>query len=262
MTIYKIIENNYAKLSKSEKLVADKILSDEINVIQHSITQAAQIAGVSVSLINKFCIKCGFSGWKTLQGLFYNSLHEPIKNVAGMFEEDFVALQNIFNLKKNYINAQINKLNNDIQKSKKIVFFANSNTHKLVEVIAFKLNKLGINTTIYSLVESPSIIFSNDDCIIFVSMSGWNSNQKIRQYSEQFKKCKKQYIITFGSAINIKGVNVIALDAYNRFPKQEKSFPIITDVFMLYLLNKLVYYRLNNTEGIIEEIDKIKMSQL
>lgn len=262
--VEKIIKQNYSKLSPMEKKVANKILDGQINVLHHSITQAANIAGVSVSLISKFCSKCGFSGWKTLSGIAFASLRTDSTSGEGnlFFSEQYMDLHNFLANKHKHLNLLLKKLNDDIDKSKKVIFFANSNTQKLVEVVAFKLNKLNLNAHVYSFTESSIIISAKNDCVIFVSVSGINSETKIRHYSELFSKCDKQHLITFGNRMNIKNVNQIAIGHYNQFPKYEKSFPIITDGFMLYILNKIVEHQIIKNPHIQDVVDKTKKINL
>lgn len=262
--VEKIIKQNYSKLSPMEKRVANKILEGSINVLHHSITQAANIANVSVSLISKFCAKCGFSGWKTLSGIAFASLRteSSIDEHNQFFSEQYMELHNFLAKKHKHLSAMLEKLNNDIDKSKKVIFFANSNTQKLVEVVAFKLNKLNVNAHVYSFTESSMIISAKNDCVIFVSVSGINSEMKIKHYSELFSKCNKQHLLTFGNRMNIKNVNEIAIGHYNQFPKYKKSFPVITDGFMLYILNKIVEHQVLKNPHIQNIVDKTKKSNL
>ncbi|MDT2522045.1 MurR/RpiR family transcriptional regulator [Enterococcus raffinosus] len=61
------ISNNYDKLTKSERKVADYIVSNKDKVVHNTISDLKQLLNVGDATINRLCKKVGFSGFTELK---------------------------------------------------------------------------------------------------------------------------------------------------------------------------------------------------
>lgn len=249
-----LIARNYNRLSKSEKKVADKITNNQINIYQDSIFEAAKIAGVSASLINKFCIKIGVSGWKTLKGIGFLSLTQ--KREESFFGYEFNIINNLIDELKHDLDNKINLLHQKITKANQVIIFANGNTKMIAKIFAAKMRQLNLRIDVFDY--TTSIVLINEDIFpIFISISGDN---KKYQYYLAFKKLnrKNSCYITFNEKdYDFHGLQ-INLGVYNIFSATEKAFPLASDVFLLALLNQIVKLQFDAKKELFEKLDTNK----
>lgn len=257
MLIKDLINEKMNELSRSEKIIANKIIDGSISPLHHSITQAAQIAGVSISLVNKFCNKIGASGWKTFRSLCFLELRSKNQKASKLLSDEYNLLENTLVDKEKEISKFISSLYSNMNKSEKVIIFANGTTKMIVDTIAYKLNKLDGNIVTYDYTES-FIHVNFNNTILFVSISGLND--KISYYQRSYTN-KNQFLITFGEDKKFEGTK-LSLGIYKNFSKLEKSFPVITDVFMHFILNKLVSKRLEEITLIKKKIINTKLDEL
>ncbi|KIY22721.1 MurR/RpiR family transcriptional regulator [Mesobacillus subterraneus] len=81
----------YPSLSVKEKVVADYILQNTVEIIHLSITEFAEYASVAEATIFRFCKRLGFRGYQAFKIALASELVEPIKNIhEEIMEQDDV----------------------------------------------------------------------------------------------------------------------------------------------------------------------------
>lgn len=234
------------QLSPSEKLVGHAILDGKIDPFTDSITQAARKVSVSASLVNKFCYKIGASGWKELKAISIASLSRGLSDVK---EENRVIDQITLVINSMISNPKYIKIAENISKrimkAKRTIVFSNEYTSLITRTFVYKLNKLNINIQNLSF-EMSSFAVDPEDHVIFVSISGFQS--KIGELIKTLPEENEFSLITLGTSNERKITQKLAFDIFKYLKKEEKSFPMSSDVGLLIALNLIFSTVLKNFE--------------
>ncbi len=80
---------NYMKaFTKSERKVAETVLSQIENVIYYSVTDLAELAGVGDTTVLRFCRKIGFKGYQDFKLALAKEMVQPVKNLHHELSEE------------------------------------------------------------------------------------------------------------------------------------------------------------------------------
>ena len=239
MLYLEIIKNHYTSLTKSEKNIANALLNREIDVLSVNSLDVAKHVGVSLSLINKFCMKIGLTGWKELKGIAVASLASSTSNLIDSkkpIQEKINFLINVLIQSEGLIDKKIDLIVKKIQNSKRVIFVANGATYDLCKLTANKLKRIGYNS--YTITFNTGYwTVLEDDYYILSTISGYQ--KKIKDVLSNKNIEKNSCLITLGKYNKPKILN-ISLDVYNKLSLREKALPISTDIGFLVILNKIL----------------------
>lgn len=115
-----LIQSNYSRLSKGQKLIAEYITSDYDKAAFMTASKLGEMVGVSESTVVRFANALGFSGYPSLQ----KSLQELIKNklttVQRLGMEDFSDKENLV---KQVVTTDINNMKNTLENLDNKIFY-------------------------------------------------------------------------------------------------------------------------------------------
>lgn len=118
--LIKMIQLNYTKLSKGQKLIAEYITSDYDKAAFMTAAKLGDTVGVSESTVVRFANALGFSGYPSLQ----ESLQELIKNklttVQRLGMEDFSDKKNLI---KQVVRTDINNMKDTLENLDNEIFY-------------------------------------------------------------------------------------------------------------------------------------------
>lgn len=83
-----LIRNTISSLKKAERSVGESILQDPYNIIESTITELAEKAGVSEPTVVRFCRKIGLKGYMELRLNLARDLPAPVYGYETVADED------------------------------------------------------------------------------------------------------------------------------------------------------------------------------
>ena len=93
--LIKLIQLNFSKLSKSQKLIAEYIMANYDKAAFMTAAKLGEVVGVSESTVVRFANTLGYDGYRDLQ----NDLHELVKNKLTTVQR--ISLTNDYTNKEN-----------------------------------------------------------------------------------------------------------------------------------------------------------------
>lgn len=117
--LMKIIQINFTRLSKGQKLIAEYIMSSYDKAAFMTAAKLGEVVGVSESTVVRFALTLGFSGYPSLQ----RALQELIKNklttvqrlsMSDDYSNNEVGLKKVLRTDMENIKATIDEINNEI----------------------------------------------------------------------------------------------------------------------------------------------------
>lgn len=183
--LIKMIQLNYTKLSKGQKLIAEYITSDYDKAAFMTASKLGETVGVSESTVVRFANALGFSGYPNLQ----ESLQELIKNklttVQRLGMEDFSDKENLIkqvvrtdinNMKttlENLDNEVFYKIIDEISNAKRVYILGLRSSSALAGYLGFYLSFILENVKVVSFgmsdIFEQLLKVSEDDVVIGIS---------------------------------------------------------------------------------------------
>ncbi len=188
------IRKEYNKLRKSEKRVADIVLSKDFDAINASIEKLSQLAGVSQPTIIRFANALGLKGFRELKNLlvaekasniemssFASVLTFPVCAEDKLVDTPAKVInthtKHLSDMLKNLSSYELIKAVECIVNTKNIVIFAVENSTCVADDLKTKLTYMGFNVLFHSdpyLQKICSKNLSSDDVAIGISYSGFS----------------------------------------------------------------------------------------
>jgi DNA-binding MurR/RpiR family transcriptional regulator len=193
-TVEIIIQNMYAQLNNSEKMVADYILKDIENIFRYPLSKLADQSGTSQGAWVRFCKTIGFDGMKDLKKSIFAELNgvitegensSPLLQFTDIKEHStyismaenvcLSSIQAIESTLKLFDEAMLAKIVDVIIGAKSIRIFGVGASGLVADDFYYKLLRIGYNAT-YTHDTHISLTYastmSSDDVAIFFSNTG------------------------------------------------------------------------------------------
>lgn len=227
MDLINLIQNEFSKLSKGQKIIAQFILSDYDKVAFMTAAKLGDTVGVSESTVVRFANALGFSGYPELQ----KSLQELIKTklttvqrveMSKEYSNDFTTLKKVLRADIENIKGTLDDIDpdafesaiNKIIHAKKIYIVGLRSSATLGEYLAFYLNFILDNVVLVNYgisdVFEQILKVTEDDLVIGISFPRYST----RTY-ELLEYAKEQ------------GANIISITDSKLAPISELSSDIL-----------------------------------
>lgn len=260
MNFFERIAVNYSILSKSEKIVCDKIMDDSDPIINFSVSEAAKRYNVSESSIVRFSKRVGYSGYSQLK---YDLLHEFENNDSSMVtkESDLenwfsvysLMVKNLFTPEmETAINAIISLLNT----YDKIYTIGLGNTSLAASQLVYSLNKFEKEINLIdsqTRMNQLSTIVTDRHLIIAYSVSA--VPEAVQNLLRATQKCGGETVIITmnpnGPAAKYAN-HVLSLRPYQFVNSQDYKTLYKSDGrSMMYIISDIIsnYYNLNKDKA-------------
>lgn len=250
MDIILIIRNKYDKLSKSEKKVADFVISNISSIEIDTITKVAAESGTSTSAVLRFCRSLGFNGYKEFRYeviQYYRKsfkvnhkyeVAEPTKTFISSYLETLSLLENS--------GPQLyEKIVESLLKTNKIFLVGIYQSSLPAKYLSNGLQDLGIDSRYaddFNKASHLTNLISKQDTLVYFSISGNKSNfsQSMSELTHSIPN--DSYLITINSDSPLSKVfkNTIILPG-NQLKKQSivdtQSLPMIFVELILNLIH-------------------------
>ncbi len=222
-----IIQSEFSKLSKGQKIIAQYIMSDYDKVAFMTAAKLGDTVGVSESTVVRFANAIGFDGYPDLQ----KSLQELIKTklttvqrveMSKEYSNDFITLKKVLRADIENIKGTLDDIDpeafevaiNKITAAKKIYIVGLRSSATLGEYLAFYLNFILYNVVLVNYgisdVFEQILKVTEDDLVIGISFPRYSK----RTY-ELLKYAKEQ------------GANIIAMTDSKLAPISELSSNVL-----------------------------------
>ncbi|WPL40255.1 MurR/RpiR family transcriptional regulator [Malacoplasma iowae] len=256
-----IIKNNYNKLTKQEKLVADYALKKEFDIIHISIGDIAKDTRTSPATVNRTFSKMGFSGFKYYKMYLFSNLKN---NVTSSNELEFQEKHLIQSIKNTYSTidnkTRIEKIIEAIYKNKNsITIISEGFNVYIAKTLSSKLMKIGFNIKLFDENLYTGALQSN----LFIVLSSTMINESLHKKISMFKNMcpnAESIIITTNQLIknNYDYDYVLAGNCIDNFRMNSKELPSDSMVILLiicnYLFDKIYEKQKDEYDTIIEKI--------
>ncbi|HOQ39390.1 MAG TPA: MurR/RpiR family transcriptional regulator [Fervidobacterium sp.] len=255
----------YNNLSAAEKKVAKYILERPDDVIHYSITEFAQIVGVSEATIHRLVRKLSFDGYQSFKisltrettqvSLILpaesNPLLDYISEMSGLIEK----------LKKTLTIGQIEVVAQKILEARKIIFFGVGLSSVTAEYGSLLFSLLGLPAFSYSDPHTQVIVatgLSDEDLVVSISHSG-NIRDIVK--STQVARDVGAFTIAITAGVDspiTRAANMILLSPVTRFEKHEFLQSNLGEMAVIEILFRTI---LNQTyekkADYLEEVSKV-----
>ncbi|QAV24783.1 MurR/RpiR family transcriptional regulator [Proteus hauseri] len=190
MNILERVQSNLDILSKSEKKVAEVVLTTPQTVIHSSIALMAKTADVSEPTVNRFCRRMATKGFPDFKLLLAQSIANGTPYVnRNIDDSDTVssytnkifesAMAGLENVKNNIDIAAINRAVDILTQAKKISFFGLGASAAVAHDAMNKFSRFNIPVTYFDdiIMQRMSCINSSDgDVVVVISHTGRTKN--------------------------------------------------------------------------------------
>ena len=177
MFVESVIKSNYQQLTKSEKKVANYVLSHMDSMVNLTMSNIAKNVGVGEATIVRFLNKCSF---QTLHSLKYSIVKDLESARDNHTPVDYI--EELFGVTKKQIDATNNFLDRKmlkevvdlIYKARNVYFFGIGHSGVMAELGAYRFMRVGRITKAVTDIHYQSIqatICGKDDLIIGISKS-------------------------------------------------------------------------------------------
>ena len=180
------IENALSSLSKSEKVVADYIITHPDEIVYLSVAALSDICGVSDPTVVRMCQKLGFKGYQSLKLAMAAAVVSPSQTVheAVTVEDDMSTVTEkvfqsaVYALQFTKDTLDIKAMESAagaLKNANRIVIFGMGASGPIALDLHHKLLRLGMNATVYTDSHLQAIVCSyltSHDVIFAVSHSG------------------------------------------------------------------------------------------
>lgn len=207
------IYSNMGRFSKSEKKIVDLMINDTQFVINATISQLADRAGVSEASISRFCKKIDLDGFHHLKVILaQSSLNNGDSQLSRSETNQNKTLDKFMNDKEDEIQATLDGFDKPVMKeilqaikdARLIQIMAEGNTFPVALDACFKLNQIGrlaFTASSWEVAMGQTLNLTEFDMSIVISNSG-----ESRQLIQLIEVAKKNH------------VTIVALTNNNRSP--------------------------------------------
>lgn len=175
----------YPTLTKSEKLVADKLLEDYEKICECTLAEYAEMAGCSDASVMRFCRRLGLDGFSELKQQLSQVRHSAYDNGANKIvkSDNAYAIMKkiIWNYEKTLedtlvlYNEDYEKALDAVLEAKQINFFGVGDAWIVCEAAQLKFQRIGVRSTTYSDVAlslATASLMGEGDLAVGISFSG------------------------------------------------------------------------------------------
>ena len=187
-SVIDIIFAEYNNFFEAEKKIADYIVNNSSELIDMTISELAESAGVSEATVTRFCRKCNLNGFHHLKITLAKEVVDLKKDeipISGNVSDDNIAssLNNILFNKIEELKQTVSMIDEDnlkkilnvIKKGRTVQFAAVGNTIPVALDGCYKFNQIGIvavANTIWETQIAYTYNLSTEDVVIIISNSG------------------------------------------------------------------------------------------
>ncbi|MFR0586579.1 MurR/RpiR family transcriptional regulator [Lactobacillus porci] len=235
-------------MSPSDQKVAQIVLNKPKEVVNYTISQLAQAAGVSGASVTRFCHNLNLSGFHQLK-VSLARVKSPVSSLASLNQDDVSqALDQIAASKEDEIDRTIRRLPaatlkevlDLLENSRLIQVAAEGDTYPVAEDAVYKLNQLGllaISSPTMETVIGQAMNMSNSDCLWLISNSGESSG-----------------LLKLADLAKEKGIKVVAMTNRPDSPLVAKSdYHLTTAIGQTVLQEEYLFSRLASS-SLVEAI--------
>lgn len=175
----------YPSLTKSEKLVADRLLEDYEKVCECTLAEYAEMAGCSDASVMRFCRRLGLDGFLELKqqlSQVRNSAYDNGANKIVKSDNAYAIMKKIiWNYEKTLedtlvlYNEDYDKALEAVLEANQINFFGVGDAWIVCEAAQLKFQRIGVRSTAYSDVAlslATASLMGEGDLAIGISFSG------------------------------------------------------------------------------------------
>ncbi len=245
------IKYNYSKLSKSQRIIADYILSHYDKAAFMTASKLGEAVDVSESTVVRFAIALGYDGYPKLQKALQELIKTKLTTVQRLElptsrNNHDTIIKDVMKSDIENIQITLNELNNDafstivetIHRAKKIYVVGFRTTTVLTEYLGFYLNLVLGNVTVVNYgisdVFEQLIRVSNEDVVIGISFPRYST--KTTQILEYVKEKGAQIIAITDSELS----PLTELCDYKLIAKSSMASFVDSLVAPLSLINALI----------------------
>lgn len=215
-----LIHNMFQSLTKTERKVAEFIITNTSEVIHMTITELAETTGSAEATISRLCKKLGFAGFQSLKIALASDLYEPfesIYNEVGSGDSIDLVASKVFHTINEALQDTLKIINADaldraitaILSARRIEVYGTGGSATIAYDIEHRFMRFGIPVRSYSdqdmQVTSASILRQGD---VVIAISHTGSNQAVM---ESVKIAKAN------------GATIIGITSYLRSPLSQAS---------------------------------------
>ena len=235
-------------MSPSDQKVAQIVLNKPEEVVNYTISQLAQAAGVSGASVTRFCHNLNLSGFHQLK-VSLARVKSPVSSLASLNQDDVSqALDQIAASKEDEIDRTIRRLPaatlkevlDLLEKSRLIQVVAEGDTYPVAEDAVYKLNQLGllaISSPTMETVIGQTINMSSSDCLWLISNSGESSG-----------------LLKLADLTKEKGIKVVAMTNRPDSPLAAKSDYHLTTAIGQTVLQEEYFFSRLASSSLVEAI--------
>lgn len=180
------LQSLWQALTKSERKVAEIVLSQPENVIYFSVTDLAEKAGVAETTVLRFCRKIGFKGYQNFKLALAKEVVSPVKNLyeeindedspiaiaRKVTETNTRAIQDTFSI----LNAeQLDAAITALQQAQNIHFYGVGSSGVTALDAKYKFLRIGLSVDAFSdshMQAMAATTLSKGDVAVGISVSG------------------------------------------------------------------------------------------
>ncbi|MBC8588195.1 MurR/RpiR family transcriptional regulator [Paratissierella segnis] len=223
------LRNVYSSLNKSEQKVAKYVLDHPKEVINLTISELAEVSGVSDTTVFRLCNKLGFSGYQSFKINLAGCAIKPLENLHEEVlptDDAYIVMQRLalgynYSFEKTIKSNKIDKLNLVVDKLKqanKVYFFGMGGSFPFAQDAYHKFVRNGITGFVTADLHWQFMYISTSDenDIVFIfSNSGSNKDLlDVIAYSKEQGRCVISITSNAKSPIALN--SDISLIAYGR----------------------------------------------
>jgi len=249
------LSNIHAKrsiLTKSELKVCDLLLDNLHSVQEKSLTELADLIGVSKPTILRFCQKLGFGGYNEFKYecvKYVNGQQKTLSsqdNTQNDISKVINRYQEIFNLIPKFVSEdQLLKFVEQIKKAKHVRIIGAINSSLSAKQLYYALLMFGIDTSVHDSVEelrTIDMLNLTEDLFVIFSVS---AHTQLVKYAFQLAESSnvKTILITMNPDAELnKEANVsIVLPSITNL----KSQSLLDGVPVFTIFNEIIFYYIN-----------------
>ena len=249
-TVWENIQNNYANLFSAETKVADFILQNPEKAAIANVSETAELSGVSVATVVRFCKRIGYAGFYEMK----LKLSHDMGKSASLADDDIkegVALKrmltivsNISLLSKHIDDEVMKKCADAINNSSTVFVIGNGYTKIIACDVIYRLTRMGIRCSGggYSETDMENLCMGKEnDVAIFFSRSGEDK----KTYKEMlFANSKKMITISITDTVKCPLAQFAKYALTTGIEKKEKVFShnSSSSLYMSVLAEVLIGY--------------------
>lgn len=183
---YSRVQERLEALSRKERKAAEYMAENQEKLIYASITELAELAGISEATVTRVCAKLGYSGFQALKVSVARELvsreekiHEDLTldSTAEMIVDKIFssAIQTLSMTQKALDTQAVERSVEALCRARRIVILGNGNSGSVAMDAQHKFLRIGLNVNAYTddhMQMIAMVSLNNDDVVIAISHSG------------------------------------------------------------------------------------------